>query len=246
MRQMRTYSAIAILTLACSAFVTTGTAPAAAQEDNHGGHSGAFEHDASHGAAVFADEGRVNVAVFLYEGALLLDYGIAAEMFLAADFMRAFNVYTVSESGAVNISILGETQTDFTFENAPTADVVIVPGGPLWSQAGQDPEMAGFLSSQHEEGATLFSICTGALLLAQAGFLDGREATTLHAGIHMMETVSPTTIVREATFVDGGDIVTAAGSGTAIEATLALIARLGSPEIAEDLRNRYLDYPHPG
>lgn len=218
--------------------------PIAADETDHLSHAKEFEHNASHGSPQFSDGDRANIAVFLYDGALLLDYGISAEMFLAADFMRAFNVYTVSASGEASISILGAVQTDFTFANAPTADVVIVPGGPLWPKAGTDADSVSFLETQHEGGATLFSICTGALVLAQAGLLDGREATTLHAGLHMMEDISPTTVAVEKDFVDGGDIVTAAGSGTAIEATLALIERLSTPEIAADLRERYLDYPH--
>lgn len=200
------------------------------------------EHDPSHGRPDFADESRLNVAVFLYEGALLLDYGVSAEMFLAADFTQAFNVYTVSETGAANVSILGDTATDFTFDNAPDADVVIVPGGPLWPKAGQDDEIVAYLTAQHEKGATLFSICTGSLLLAQAGFLENRQATTNIQAFHMMEAISPTTQLVKTGFVDGGDIVTSAGAGNAINATLALIERLSTPEIVADLRDRYLDY----
>jgi len=141
---------------------------ALAQHEQHKGAK--FEHDPSHGMADLSDEDRLNVAVFLYDGALVLDYGVAAEMFLAADYMRAFNVYTVSEEGRATVSLLGETITDFTFEDAPQADVVIVPGGPLWTQAGQDADVIEFLGVQREKGATLFSICTGGMLLAQAGF----------------------------------------------------------------------------
>lgn len=58
----------------------------------------------------------------------------------------------------------------------------------------------------------------------------------------MMESVSPTTDVVKEIYVDTGDIVNASGAGTAIEATLALISRLTTPEIAADLSERYLDY----
>ena len=61
---------------------------------------------------------KLNVAVLLYDGALLLDYGVAAEMFLAADFMRKFNVFTVGGTERVSLSILGITTTDFTFDNS--------------------------------------------------------------------------------------------------------------------------------
>ena len=222
-----------------TAIFIAGLADAAATQsmENHIG-----KHDASHEAPDLSDESKLNVAVLLYDGALVLDYGVAAEMFLAADYMRAFNVFTVSETGNVRVSIFGETKTNFTFGDAPKADVIIVPGGPLWADAGTDADIIDYLKQQHDDGTILYSICTGALLLAQAGFLEDRDATTVHFAQHMMEAISPTTSFKASTFVDGGDIVTSAGSGTAMEATLAIVERLTNAEIAADLSTRYLNY----
>jgi transcriptional regulator GlxA family with amidase domain len=188
---------------------------------------------------------KINVAVLLYDGALLLDYGIAAEMFLAADYMRKFDVYTVSASQNVSVSILEMVQPDFICSDAPKPDVIIVPGGPTWSQEAASAETVKFLKQNHANGTALFSICTGSLLLAKAGLLENRPATTNHEALKVLQELSPTTTVKEdARFVDDGDIITTAGAGTAIEATLHLIGRLTNPEIAENLAEKYLNYPH--
>lgn len=190
----------------------------------------------------FSDGSKLNVAVFLYDGALTLDYGIAAEMFQAAAGMTAFSVFTISEEGMAAVNIFGDTETDFTFSNAPDADVIIIPGGPYWMQTGQDEDVIDYFEAQQKKGAILFSICSGGLLLAQTGLLENRNATTVHFAHHMMESISPTTNIRKSVFVDDGNIVTSAGAGTAMESTLAVIERLTTPEIARDLSERYLDY----
>lgn len=191
------------------------------------------------------DRGKANVAVFLYDGALLLDYGIAAEMFLAADFMRAFNVFTVARDSEVNLSIVGRAPVDYTLDDAPPADVIIVPGGPTWPQEAGKPETVSYLKSALDSGSVLFSICTGGMLLAKAGLLEERKATTNHQAAAMMKKVSPSTRVEtEADYVDDGNVVTAAGAGTAIEATLHVVERLTTRAIADDLAKRYLDYPY--
>jgi putative intracellular protease/amidase len=188
--------------------------------------------------------GKLNVAVLLYDGALVLDYGIAAEMFLAADFMRRFNVYTVSGRPEVRLSILRSVHADFGFGDAPPADILIVPGGPNWAQAGMDEETRAFLRKTLADGGVLYSVCTGALLLGKAGLLDGRTVTTNHQAAAALHQVAPrAVVVVDRPFIDDGTIVTAAGAGTAIEATLHVVERFASPEVAHDLGRRYLDYP---
>ena len=195
---------------------------------------------------LFTKESDKNkVAVLIYNGALLLDYGIAAEMFLAADFMRAFEVFTVSGKPVVNLTIVGKVTTDYTFEKAPGAKIVIVPGGMGWSQEAENPMTVEYLKKAQTDGAVLFSVCTGSLLLAKAGLLRGRRATTLIQAIKMMTRLDPSIIVvKDRKYVETGNIVTSVGSGAAIEATLYMIERFAGLQIAEDLARRYLDYPY--
>jgi len=186
---------------------------------------------------------KLNVAVLLYDSALLLDYGIAAEMFLAADFMRRFDVYTVAHEPVVQLSIVGRCTPNFVFDDAPVPDVVVVPGGMQWLREATDPRTVRYLSAARARGAVLYSVCTGSLLLAKAGLLRDRPATTNAQAIQMLAAQDPSIVVVEGRkFVDSGGVLTAAGSGSAIEATLYLIAKLVNPEVAQDLALRYLDY----
>lgn len=197
----------------------------------------------SHKSLPSAD--KINIAVFLYEGALLLDYGIAAEMFLAADFPNSFSVYTIGRERDLDLSIVGGVKTDYLLADAPRPDVIIIPGGPTLMQEGELKETQEYLKKANEDGAILFSICSGSVLLAKLGLLDGRNVTTVHLAIPMLKKITPTAnVIDDQNFVDDGDIVTSKGSGTAIEATLHLIERLKGKEIAEDLKTRYMNYPH--
>lgn len=192
-------------------------------------------------------ESKLNVAVLLYDGALLLDYGISAEMFLAADFMRKFHVFTVARDPEVAVSILGKTRVDYTFPNAPRADVIIVPGGPTWQTEGSNQKTQEFLRNALSDSTTLFSICTGAMLLGKAGLLENRHVTTNRQAVPALRSmVTSAKVADDRDFVDDGTIVSSAGAGTAIDATLHLIERLSNAKIARDLARRYLDYPHYG
>lgn len=188
---------------------------------------------------------KIKVAVLIYNGALLLDYGIAAEMFLAADFMRAFEVFTVSGKSPVNLSIVGEATPQYGFEDAPGADIVIVPGGPAWAQEAEKEKTVEYLRKAQSEGAVLFSVCTGSLLLAKAGLLHGKKATTNIQAVKMLTQLDPSiVVVKDRKYVDAGDTLTSVGSGCAIEATLCLIERFAGTDVARDLAKRYLDYPY--
>lgn len=195
---------------------------------------------------LFTKESDKNkVAVLIYNGALLLDYGIAAEMFLAADFMRSFEVFTVSDKDKVNLSIVGEVASNYTFDNAPQAEIIIVPGGAGWLIEAENPNTVDYLKKAQSNGSVLFSICTGSLLLAKAGLLREQRATTNIQAIKMLNRLDPSiTVVKDRKYVESGNRVTSIGAGSAIEATLYLIERFTNPQVAEDLARRYLDYPY--
>ena len=118
-------------------------------------------------------------------------------------------------------------------------DVVIVPGGGwfdrsaegAWSQA-QRGELPRALAARHAAGSLVASVCTGALLLAHAGVLRGRRATTnpgAYGDLRGFEGVE----VVEARVVDDGDVVTAGGPVCGIDLALTLVERFGGAALAE-------------
>jgi transcriptional regulator GlxA family with amidase domain len=88
----------------------------------------------------------------------------------------------------------------------------------------------------------VLSVCTGALVLAAAGLLDGLEATTWHGAFDRLRAAAPGARVREGVrFVDNGRIVTSAGVSAGIDAALHLVGRLDGPERARAVA-RYMEY----
>ena len=112
-----------------------------------------------------------------------------------------------------------------TFEDVPEPAVVIVPGGggPTIRQMG-NPVLREYLLSTAEGAEVVGSVCTGALILAAAGLLEGRRATT-HWGYHMLLERLGVTYVTER-WVEDGKFMTSAGVSAGIDMALELVARL--------------------
>jgi transcriptional regulator GlxA family with amidase domain len=95
-------------------------------------------------------------------------------------------------------------------------------------------------------GTLMTSVCTGSLVFAAAGLLDGRAATTHWGSVERLGTLGRDIEVRgDDRFVDSGEVVTAAGVSAGIDMALHLVARLHSPDRAREVR-RYIQYdPDP-
>src|SRR5262245_52051622 len=190
------------------------------------------------------------IAVVLFEGAEELDYAGPWEVLAAWATQHpddGVTVYTVADTGGPLRSAKGlRVVADHTWETAPTPDVILVPGGvgvyPLIDDDGFRSRLTGLA----ERGTLVTSVCTGALVLAAAGLLRDRPATTWWGRLDRLAELDPTIDVRpEARFVDSGAVVTAAGVSAGIDMALHLVVRLHSVERAREVR-RYIQYdPEP-
>lgn len=127
-----------------------------------------------------------------------------------------------------------------------TPDVVVVPGGRGTRSLVEDAELRGRLRTAHEDGAVLASVCTGALLLAAAGLLEHRPATTHHGALTELQGLDGSCQVRrDVRYVDDGDVVTAAGVSAGIDMTLHLVDRLAGTERARAVRDAIQYDPAP-
>jgi transcriptional regulator GlxA family with amidase domain len=114
-------------------------------------------------------------------------------------------------------------------------DLVIVPGGGWNDRSGtgayheaQRGVIGDFLRRRHAAGGRIASVCTGAMLVAAAGILEGRPAITHHTAIEDLRT-SGAQVVDGARVVDDGDIITAAGVTSGIDMALHIVEQtLGS------------------
>jgi transcriptional regulator GlxA family with amidase domain len=106
-----------------------------------------------------------------------------------------------------------------------------------------NPVLIDWIRQASTKAELVLSVCTGSLLLAKSGLLDGLEATTHHAVIDLLRQAAPkTTIHANRRFVDNGRIVCAAGIAAGIDMSLHIVARLLGDDIAEKTA-RQMEYP---
>lgn len=109
-------------------------------------------------------------------------------------------------------------------------DLLLVPGGPGETQEREVPETIEWVRAMDASSTWTTSVCTGALVLAQAGLLDGRPATTHWSAMHVLERLGA--IPVEQRCVESDKYVTAAGVSAGIDMALALSARIAGEDVA--------------
>jgi transcriptional regulator GlxA family with amidase domain len=190
---------------------------------------------------------RKTVGVLLGRYSVLLDWAGPAEVFYSSGFdgnsdTDEFRIVTIGKaSGSIPLQVLGNYTPQFSVSNAPRCNVVIIPGS-FPKDLGRDPATIAWVKSQLAGGAIILTVCTGALVAAEMGILDGRRVTTSHGALKMLSKhASNAEVVTDALFVDSGNIVTAAGTSTGIDAALHIVERMLGAKSAADERE-YLEY----
>src|SRR5215471_6948831 len=192
----------------------------------------------------------MRIGIFLFDGAEELDWAGPWEVLAAWSKMWPdddVEVFTVArEDGPITCAKGLRVLADHTWETAPQADVVLVPGGHGTRPLAKDEPTLVWVRGYADRGTLVTSVCTGSLVLAAAGLLRDRPATTYWNAFDELLALDPTIDARrDDRFVDSGEIVTAAGVSAGIDMALHLVARLHSVERAKDVR-RYIQYdPEP-
>jgi transcriptional regulator GlxA family with amidase domain len=192
----------------------------------------------------------VNIGVALFEGAEELDWAGPWEV-LAAWALQwpddGVHVFTLArEDRPVTCAKGLRVLPDETWETAPPLDVLVYPGGRGTRRELQDEAVLDWIRDLAAGDTVVASVCTGSLVLATAGLLDGKPATTHWGSLELLPTLGREIEVRpDDRFVDNGNILTAAGVSAGIDMALHLVARLHSTERAREVR-RYIQYdPEP-
>jgi transcriptional regulator GlxA family with amidase domain len=123
---------------------------------------------------------------------------------------------------------------DATLVDIPNPDVVLIGGGYGSRALMKDEEMLDWLRGAHETSQWTTSVCTGALVLAAAGILDGLEATTYWLELETLRQFGATPVSKR--FVEQGKVITAAGVSAGIDMALMLAARMTAPEVAQAIQ----------
>jgi len=202
----------------------------------------------SSGAPVSGKKYTRNVAIVLWNGAEILDWGGPAEVFQAAasfgstDDSPAFHVYTVSKTREpITSQSFIEVTPNHSIDDAPRPDIVVLPGGGVGS-VRKDESFLSWCTSTAKDAEIALSVCTGAFVLGDAGLLDGKEVTTWYGAIDgLAEAFPKATISRGRRFIDNGAVVTTAGVSAGIDGALHVVARLLGKHVA-DRTAEYMEY----
>ena len=196
---------------------------------------------------------EVDIAILLFDGVEELDWAGPWEvltMWAALSRRGGGPEVTVRLHGRTTEPVTcakgARVLPDGTWDEVEAPDVVIVPGGRGTRPLVEDAPLLARLRSLHEGGALVASVCTGSLLLAAAGLLEHRPATTHHGAIAELQGLDGSCDVRhDQRYVDDGDVVTAAGVSAGIDMALHLVDRLGGTERARAVRSAMAYDPRP-
>lgn len=178
-------------------------------------------------------------AQFIYDGVEPVEMAIYGVLSMARRIAPQIGMFTVApRAGVVQLANGLRVIADHAMAECPEADVLIVCGGPGWSREAENPATLEFLRSFRPRKA-LASVCTGGMILAATGLLDGRHATTKRDGfdgepspLRLMKKNYPGVNVVEARVADEGNLITGGGVTLCIDSTLHLLCRFVGEEVA--------------
>lgn len=199
---------------------------------------------------------KLNVGILIFDGVEVLDFAGPFEVFSrtrlisGAESRRSeesapFRIFLVARrSEAVRATADFRVLPHFSFSDAPGIDILVVPGGYGTRSLLNDQEMLSWIRSAAENAKHTTSVCTGALLLAQAGLLRNRKATTHWAAYDLLESLhAGVTVVRgQRVVID--TVFTSAGVSAGMDMAFAVVERLFGREVAEETAH-YIEYRLP-
>jgi transcriptional regulator GlxA family with amidase domain len=191
----------------------------------------------------------LRIAIAVFEGAEELDFVGPWEVLTAwrdHGFTDVEVVLVGASTAPVTCAKGMRVVPHTTWDELGDVDVLVYPGGRGTRAQLGDPALRARLRSLSERGTLMTSVCTGSLVYADAGLLDGRPATTYWSAFdHLLQLGTDIEPQPDERFVDDGDVVTAAGVSAGIDMALHLVGRLGSPEQARGVRRSIQYDPEP-
>lgn len=185
-----------------------------------------------------------SVGIFIFDNVEVLDFAGPYEVFTTASRVykklhmsssveMPFEVFTIGKTKEPIHARAGlKIDPDFDFTFHPKIDVLLIPGGVVTEEL-KDVSVINWIMTTSEHVQLTASICTGAFLLAKAGLLNGKSATTHWEDIDDLRAMFPCLAVKENTrWVDEGEIITSAGISAGIDMSLHIIERLINQDLA--------------
>ncbi len=187
-----------------------------------------------------ATPGSKTVAFLLYDRIEELDLVGPLEVFGVAGRLQkgSFRVITVSHLGRRIHGRYGlRIVPQYDFDECPSFDILVVPGGPGTAEAVKDPAVLSFVRKAGSRCLYVCSVCTGAIVLASAGLLDGKRATTHWADLSELQSF-PQIMVDHQRFIQDGNVITSAGISAGIDMALHVVELLHGESVKYEVTHR--------
>jgi transcriptional regulator GlxA family with amidase domain len=186
------------------------------------------------------------IGILIFDGVEEMDFvGPWEVLKAAAEQLDGEDVVLVAERSDPVVCEKGmRVMPDYTYDNAPTLDVILVPGGSGARREIGNTATVGWLRSVEESCSWLTSVCTGAFLLVGSGLAGGRKVTTHHDFVDALRDMNNAEIVEGVRFVRDGRVLTAGGVMSGIEMSLWLVNELYGAETMERTKS-YIAYDYP-
>lgn len=179
------------------------------------------------------------VGIYVFDNVEVLDFAGPYEVFTCATRVSGgqeplFNVFTL---GANRQSVRARAglkiDPDYTLEDHPALDCLIIPGGVVTAEL-EKPSVIAWIAAQMSRTPLTASVCTGAFLLAKTGMLGNKSVTTHWEDIPDLRTQFPALTVKSGVrWVDEGNVVSSAGISAGIDMSLHLVERIAERALAE-------------
>lgn len=192
------------------------------------------------------------MVVLALTGLLPFELGIPHRIFGRAKDPQGRHLYEIVTCSVRPGPVRTDADFDIHVEHGPealaTADTVVIPAsyelGPVYEEGRLTGELAAALA-HIRPGTRLVSICTGGYVLAAAGFLDNRPATTHWSSARHFQRLFPSVRVdANVLFIDDGDVLTSAGVAAGIDLCLHIVRRDHGTAVANDVARRTVVPPH--
>ena len=196
---------------------------------------------------------KVSVGILLFDGVEVLDFAGPYEVFSRtrlvpgvesrrSDDSAPYRVFTVT-TGADPVTATGGLRIipDFDFASVPAIDLVVVPGGFGTRALLQDAATLAWIRKAAAAASLVTSVCTGSLVLARAGLLSGRRATTHWGALAQLGELDPTIRVEAGLRVVEDGIISSAGVSAGIDMALSVVEAMHGRDVSDETA-RYMDY----
>tara|TARA_B100001029_G_scaffold163307_1_gene153321 strand:+ start:353 stop:970 length:618 start_codon:yes stop_codon:yes gene_type:complete len=196
---------------------------------------------------------KINVGIFIFDEVEVLDFAGPFEVFSRTRLLKGaesrrsndsapFNPFTVSIDTKPLTATGGlKIIADYTFNNFPKIDILIVPGGYGTRTLLNNESLLKWIKAVSDKANITASVCTGSLLLAKAGLLEGKRATTHWGAIEALKSISKDIQVITERRVVNDEIITSAGVSSGIDMAFMIVENLYGEQVASDT-SKYIEF----